>query len=149
MEIYEHETNLRNKIIKCYIPDSRGISQRDDYYMDILTKNATNKMLKNIDRIKNVFMKEGTNNNKYQISGYYEAKLIGKWCDENNISYSVVQDDILRKSKLVKINGTSNSHCCRDCDGLYPMKITNETTPILYIKKQSDSLLIKPATKIY
>jgi hypothetical protein len=148
MEFYQHEKNLRTKIVNCYIPDSRGISQRDDWQFDIMTKNGANKMMKNIDRIKNVFMKEGTNNNKYQVSGWYEIKLIGKWCDENNISYCVVQDDKLQKNKLTKINGSSNSHCCRDCDGLEPMKIINEMTPILYIKKVGESPLVKCASKL-
>lgn len=148
MEFYQHQLNLRAKIEKCYIPMSRGISQRDGWHFGTITKNGVNKMMKNIDRIKNAFMKEGTNKNKYQVSGWYEVKLIGKWCDENNISYSVVQDDTLQKNKLTKINGSKNSHCCRDCDGLDPMKIINEPTPILYIKKVSESQLVKFACKL-
>ena len=91
------------------------------------TNNHIKQTLHNIENLKTNTCK------KYQLSGYHEYKLlIHELLSVNNITYELIEDDVLLKNVVSEIRGRYSEGCCRDCDGTYENK--HKKVPILYLK---------------
>ena len=91
------------------------------------TNNHIKEILHNIEKLKPNTYK------KYQISGYHEYKLLTyELLLINNITYKLIEDDILLKNVVSEIKGRYSDGCCYDCDGIY--KYNHKKVPVLYLK---------------
>jgi hypothetical protein len=68
---------------------------------------------------------------KYQLSGYYEAKIIKKYCDDKKYICSIVSSDKLMKNQIELIN-QGNYFCCDECD--YRPSFINKKVPCVYVE---------------
>lgn len=105
----------------------------DKKIMGLHLKRAKDKMNTNINNIVANISKLKTNNNKkYQISGYHEFKILDNILkNNNNIKYSLLQDDKLFKNAVTHIFAGFDSECCSECD-LKP-QYEHKKVPMLYV----------------
>ena len=132
-ELSFHNDNYHQSLIvsyflnnKIYDSDRKLITERTSKMVE-KTNNHIKEILHNIEKLKPNTCK------KYQISGYHEYKLLTyELLLINNITYELIEDDILLKNVVSEIKGRYSDGCCYDCDGIY--KYNHKKVPVLYLK---------------
>jgi hypothetical protein len=69
---------------------------------------------------------------KYQVSGRYEAKIIQKYCNDNNIFVTIIESKTLEKNKVYGIHKGYDSECCSECNG--KISFDSEKVPVMYVE---------------
>lgn len=69
---------------------------------------------------------------KYQVSGRYEAKIIQKYCDDNDIFVTIIESKTLEKNKIYGIHKGYDSECCSECNG--KISFDSEKVPVMYVQ---------------
>ncbi len=100
-----------------------------------ILKKYSNKMLEKTNNNIKFIVDRATkisSSKKYQISGYYEWKILNKKLSHiPDIEYKLIEDNKLTKSVLEEIIGRYRSGCCYECDG--KMQFINKKVPVLYV----------------
>ena len=69
---------------------------------------------------------------KYQVRGYYEYKIIKKYCIENNINHDLIIDENILTNKVINIKQYITDYDHEN--NLKKLIVENEKIPTIYIK---------------
>jgi len=105
--------------------DEYGNRLVSDGYIENYKNKSFNRLYNILDRISKI----NGSNKVYQVRGYYEYKIIKKYCDINNIRNELIVSDTLVTNKVIKIK----QYVYGDGDGIHH-KGFSKKVQCLYVK---------------
>ena len=107
---------------------------RDYRWLHFKATNGEQKSKMRLEKTKELlekFMKSRRPIVKYQLSGYHEAKIIKKYCDDKQYLCSIISNDKITKNQIERIY-QGHYFCCDECD--YRPSFVNKKVPCVYVE---------------
>ena len=127
------ENYLRSKFVDWLnMKPMTELDYRDEFCIKKIENRTLNKSLLRIQHIIKMInnLKIGISK-KYHVSGYHDAKIIKKYCDDLHIKCEIEEDNKITKNKIDVIVG-GKYFCCDECDESPYFK--NKKVPVIYVK---------------
>lgn len=129
-----HNFNFENSLMrKTLTYDYFNGNQIDTSHLYYNFHNAYDKSFR---RINNIISQINNKKNgivkKYQIRGYYEYKIIRKYCIEKNIKYDLIFDEHILTNKVKNIKQYVTNYDYEN--NLRKLIVENNKIPAMYIK---------------
>jgi hypothetical protein len=119
----------------------RRITQTYDYFNGTVKQtnhlyfnydNVHEKSAKRINNIISQINKKKCGIKKYQVRGYYEYKIIHKYCITNNIKHELIIDENVVTNKVTNIKQYVTDYDHEN--NLQQLIVEHEKVPVMYIK---------------